>query len=171
MRLNLRSNRQGKPVVWHESATWRKVLKSLPKRIASAALELETDDGKLLIVKAHYKAHWSLPSGVIDPGETPLEAAIREAYEEVGLTILKGDVSFSRIVNRASTSADTYQFVFRALLPAGFNESSVTLQAAEIDAWALVSRSDVLKGERDYGKVILDWAHGVNGYAEHTFGA
>ena len=30
---------------------------------------------------------WSLPGGVIDPGETPEQAAIRETYEEVGIRI------------------------------------------------------------------------------------
>ena len=31
------------------------------------------------------KAHWDLPKGKIDPGETPQQAAIREVQEETGL--------------------------------------------------------------------------------------
>ena len=39
---------------------------------------------KILIVNQNYDS-WSLPKGHIDPGETTLEAAIREIYEETGL--------------------------------------------------------------------------------------
>ena len=42
------------------------------------------DDKKIVIVNQNYDS-WSLPKGHIDPGETTLEAAIREIYEETGL--------------------------------------------------------------------------------------
>ena len=32
------------------------------------------------------RAVWALPKGLIDPGETPAETAVREVYEETGLT-------------------------------------------------------------------------------------
>lgn len=35
---------------------------------------------------------WALPGGRIDAGETPLEAAIREIDEEVGLNVTEGDL-------------------------------------------------------------------------------
>lgn len=34
-----------------------------------------------------HAGQWALPGGRIDPGETPLEAALREADEEVGLSL------------------------------------------------------------------------------------
>ena len=39
---------------------------------------------KIAIVNQNHNS-WSLPKGHVDPGETYLEAAIREAYEETGL--------------------------------------------------------------------------------------
>ena len=43
---------------------------------------------KILVVNQNHDS-WSLPKGHIDPGETPLEAAKREIYEESGIKKLK----------------------------------------------------------------------------------
>ena len=51
---------------------------SLDRRFSSAAVLIENEQGELLIVKAGYKDHWSLPGGIVDTGESPLEAAVRE---------------------------------------------------------------------------------------------
>ena len=54
-------------------------LASLDSRFSSAAVLIENEQGELLIVKAGYKDHWSLPGGIVDAGESPLEAAVRES--------------------------------------------------------------------------------------------
>jgi ADP-ribose pyrophosphatase YjhB (NUDIX family) len=41
--------------------------------------------GKVLVVNQHGSS-WSLPKGHVDPGEGPLESAIREVREESGVT-------------------------------------------------------------------------------------
>ena len=43
--------------------------------------------GMVLVVNQHGTS-WSLPKGHVDPGEEPLEAAIREIEEESGITDL-----------------------------------------------------------------------------------
>jgi len=39
---------------------------------------------RCLMVFNHYKRAWELPGGMLDPGESPREAAVRELAEESG---------------------------------------------------------------------------------------
>lgn len=42
--------------------------------------------GALLLCHVTHTAHWDIPKGMQDPGETTLEAAMRELREEAGAT-------------------------------------------------------------------------------------
>lgn len=138
-------------------------------RPSSAVLILEDDDERALIVKANYKAHWTFPGGMIDKGETPKQAAVREVAEEVGLTIDASDVQFGWTAARHSVVADTYQFIFTTKLQPGMADH-IILQTSEIDDWRLVSKAEVLSESNRYAKTVSLWADGnVEGYVEQTF--
>lgn len=77
----------------------------------------ENGGWKILILRAF--RHWDFPKGLIEPGETPLDAARRETAEETGLTDLDfrwghdsvetemyGDRKVARFFLAASTHAD-----------------------------------------------------------------
>jgi len=52
----------------------------------AAALPIVESEGQIKIVLVStIKGNWTLPKGVIDPGDSPQEAAIREAWEEAGI--------------------------------------------------------------------------------------
>jgi len=56
--------------------------------ISSLAVVLR--DGEMLLIKRAvkpHKGHWCPPGGVIDEGESPEEAAVREVKEETGLDV------------------------------------------------------------------------------------
>lgn len=145
------------------------LLNTFDKRVASASVILEDVVGRALIVKAHYKDYWTFPGGMLDDGESPKQAAIREVFEEVGIELDESVVTFCWIASRTSRQLMTYQFVFTAPLPEG-SESKIRLQANEIDESRFVSRDDVRANTLRYGKVIKNWADGVSGYVEQTFG-
>lgn len=48
-----------------------------------AALPLR--DGKVCLVTSRGRRRWVLPKGSVDPGHTPAQAALNEAWEEAGL--------------------------------------------------------------------------------------
>jgi 8-oxo-dGTP pyrophosphatase MutT (NUDIX family) len=49
------------------------------------------EDGHICLVRHTYTPGWHLPGGGVERGETCLEAAIKEAREEVGLIIAPND--------------------------------------------------------------------------------
>lgn len=60
---------------------------ALPHRQCAASLILDAD-GKVLLVQQNYGGRrWGAPGGVVEVGETPMQAACREAFEETGLQI------------------------------------------------------------------------------------
>jgi phosphohistidine phosphatase len=54
----------------------------------ATALPFRWRDGTLefCLITSSQKAHWAFPKGVIDPGETEVETALKEAHEEAGLS-------------------------------------------------------------------------------------
>lgn len=75
------------------------------------------DNGKVLLIGAkddQGKIFWSFPKGHQEDGETDLETAIRETFEEVGLNIKiidKVPIIRSHYVNNESAEKDIYLFL------------------------------------------------------------
>jgi 8-oxo-dGTP diphosphatase len=60
------------------------------KYLSIAGVVIRDDQGRYLLVQERqFIAYglWNLPAGHVDPGETPQQAAIREAHEETGLDV------------------------------------------------------------------------------------
>ena len=148
--------------------TWfsdKEFFDQLPKRVSSAALVLVDAFDMVLIVKANYKEHWTFPGGIIDPGESPRQAALRETREEVGIAMMSDEVSFSMVLDRMSEYAQSYQFIFQARFPEVMREQ-IVLQESEIEAYAFVSREQIISKDRFYAGSVLQWAQGTVGYIE-----
>ena len=143
-------------------------MKRLPGRASSAALLLENSAGELLIVKADYKEHWTVPGGVVEEDEMPLAAAIRETHEEIGVVVDPKIVEFVAVAVRTGPQLITYQFIFKSRLP---ESAKIQLQEHEISDYAFVSREQITTTDRYYGEVVYAWAQGWTGYIEQAFEA
>ncbi|WP_422773661.1 NUDIX domain-containing protein [Plantactinospora sp. WMMC1484] len=106
-------------------------------RIAAGALFFD-DEGRVLLVKPHYKNHWDIPGGYVEPGESPRAACIREIREELGLTIAVG---LMLVIDWAPASGegDKILFIFDAGPLSNGERESITLSDGELTEWRFIS--------------------------------
>ncbi len=69
------------------------------KREFSAGGIVFNSKGQVLVTRHSQNKHWSFPKGLIDPGQTTEEAALREVKEEGGVEAeIVGKVGYSKYV-------------------------------------------------------------------------
>lgn len=61
-----------------------------PKRRSGSGALILDQDGRVLLVEPTYKPTWEIPGGIVESGEDPRTACIRECLEEIGLEIDPG---------------------------------------------------------------------------------
>lgn len=107
--------------------------------IRVSALVLRAED-TILMVRKRGTAAFMLPGGKPEPGESPLDAVIREVDEELGLAVAPADLEPLGTFTAAAANESDHRvvgdvFVHRDL-PAGFDRASVRPQAEIADvAW------------------------------------
>lgn len=72
-----------------------------PRELVTAAFALAFEGDRFLMTRLTHRG-WDIPGGHLEPGEMPLEAALRETYEETCATL--GEVKllgYQRILIRA----------------------------------------------------------------------
>jgi 8-oxo-dGTP diphosphatase len=57
-----------------------------PSYTVGAVLVLE-HEGSILVLRQLHRSGWTLPGGLLDQGESPAEGVVREAREELALTV------------------------------------------------------------------------------------
>ena len=78
--------------------------------VGDALATLQRDDKPCLL----WPGHWDLPGGGIEPGETPLDCALRETHEELSLIIAPDEVTWGRDYG---TSSGDVSWFFAAHIP------------------------------------------------------
>lgn len=76
-------------MTWTEPATWYANLASF---YAAAAAFITDPAGNVLLVKPTYRDHWAFPGGYVDEGEYPHDACAREIREELGISVVVGEL-------------------------------------------------------------------------------
>jgi 8-oxo-dGTP pyrophosphatase MutT (NUDIX family) len=91
------------------------------RRLVAASVALVLWDDRTLVLRRRpdersFAHRWCLPGGRIEPGESPLEAAVRETAEETGLRVAVHDALGPRVVSLHDRPIDfeIHRFVARA---------------------------------------------------------
>jgi len=58
-----------------------------PSFTVGAMCVIERNDGRVLLIRHLYRKRWGIPGGLLQRNETPIDAARREVFEEVGLEV------------------------------------------------------------------------------------
>jgi 8-oxo-dGTP diphosphatase len=66
----------------------RSLVGSRPLMLSSAAAVVRDEAGRILVGRHEVGDRWVIPGGIIDPGETPAQAMVREVREETGLEVV-----------------------------------------------------------------------------------
>ncbi|WP_214319977.1 NUDIX domain-containing protein [Nonomuraea sediminis] len=94
--------------------------------------------GRWLILRtARDHSRWQLPGGRIRPGESPRQAAEREAHEETGLDLPAREFLIASWIPGNRRDRLALLFATRTLTDADLD--AITLQTSEVDAWSLTA--------------------------------
>jgi 8-oxo-dGTP diphosphatase len=117
----------------------------LPRIPASSGALIFDGRGRLLIANPTYKAHWTIPGGIMEAdGETPWEACRREVREEVSLDVVDGRLAAVDFLRPKATKPGGMRFLFDCgVLPDSVLDS-ITLQEEELSEYRLAYPDEAL---------------------------
>lgn len=85
----------------------------------TAATRVEDSENRIALVKNRWTDGWFLPGGAVEPGESPREAARREAKEETGLAVSVHDPLVVVDQTYVSAATDKERFSARFVVYSG----------------------------------------------------
>lgn len=124
---------------------------SLAGKMTSACMIIRHAD-TVLMIKASYKDHWTFPSGIVEPFESPQTTAIRETLEETGVTIDPSNCRFFTVVyTSASPQADRDRFNFAFITDVDNNDIPLLVPNDEIDQAEWVAIGEIANRANNKG--------------------
>ena len=106
--------------------------------------------------------YWDIPGGMVEEGETPSIAAIRETKEEVNLDVTIGPILHEERNYDESKGTVVTRIVYQAELVDGQNEKDIILQEDEHSEYRLVSDINEVDKPVDYLYDTIDHANTYN---------
>ncbi|MFB7914671.1 NUDIX domain-containing protein [Streptomyces sp. NPDC056061] len=101
--------------------------------------------GDLLIVHPAKGGPWQLPGGIVEQGESPVDAVRREGREELGLGLDIRERDLLAVEWLQATRPgrrDRLAFLFAGPVLRLADTDRITLQRDELDAWCWATRAD-----------------------------
>jgi 8-oxo-dGTP pyrophosphatase MutT (NUDIX family) len=108
---------------------------TLPKKHMGSGFLLFNKKGEILVVEPNYKEGWEIAGGVVDEGESPLEAAKRELLEELGLTVDNARLLVCDYWPASDGRPDNLMFIFDGGTLSDEEIDSIKLQTSELKSY------------------------------------
>ena len=109
----------------------------------SSSVILQNEEAKVLILETTYKEHWEVPGGGIEENESPLEAAVRETKEELGLELKNPRLVGVDYRHTQGGKEEMLHFVFFGGVLADTEIRKIKLQSDELKACRFVNIEEV----------------------------
>ncbi|MFJ7590176.1 NUDIX domain-containing protein [Streptomyces sp. NPDC097617] len=115
-----------------------------PGHPMTAGVLITDPTDRLLIVHSASGGPWHLPGGIVEQGESPLDAARREAREELGIAIdIREYDLFAVEWLQATRPGRRDRVVFLFAGPVLDADSPFSLQPDELDMWRWAARGEL----------------------------
>lgn len=93
-------------------------------------------DGRVLLVEPTYKDSWEIPGGVVEAGESPYAAVVRELKEELGLLVRPGRLLLTDWMPPRPERTEGLMMVFDGGVLMPEQVAQIRLPAEELRSWA-----------------------------------
>ncbi len=123
---------------------YQKYYDSLDKKPMGAGALFFNNKKELLILKPTYKNYWSIPGGVVDKNESPLEACTREIKEELALNIKIKKLLCMSYYHIKNKKGESIQFMFWGGILNSKQIAKIKLPEDEISEFKFVKIKDAL---------------------------
>jgi len=117
------------------------------KRIAAGAL-FRDERGRILMVEPVYKPTLEIPGGVVEADEPPLDACVREVWEELGLDLTIGRLLVVDWKPRHGVWGDIISFIFDGGVLTEDEIAAIKLQPDELRAVHRLAIADIAERVR-----------------------
>lgn len=119
-------------------------IRTLPRKPIGAGVIFLNTKGELLIVKPDYRDNWLIPGGSVEADESPLQGAIRETKEEIGIDLASPDLIGVFYKSSKDTRPESLQFMFSGGILSDVDIESIKLQEDEILAYKFLPVEEAL---------------------------
>lgn len=75
------------------------------------------NNGSVLMGHATETPHWDIPKGHIEKGESPINAAIRECFEETGVVVEQHELLSLGLIDYTSKKSLCYSYMWVIITP------------------------------------------------------
>jgi ADP-ribose pyrophosphatase YjhB (NUDIX family) len=113
------------------------------KRVAAGAL-FRDGEGRILLVEPIYKLTLEIPGGMVEVDEPPLDACVREVWEELGLDLAVGRLLVVDWKPRHGVWGETILFVFDGGVLTDDQITLIKLQPDELRAVHRLAVTDIV---------------------------